>query len=313
MFKPFCPLSQNATQSELADFAELQAWREGSFSMQALRTTLGRNNENLHRGGLGDEDDANENLANEVMDVLARREGASNGAYPFHMEQGGHLLRYIENQPEERSAIYFYLLLCTRLDMQKNRKLADKDGTVLFEKLTAHVLKNYLGGDRARSIVFGTATPGAFNEKVNGLCRDIGEGSGFKPLDPNVRLPSGGDGKLDAVAWIPFSDLRSGKLILFAQSKTGTHWRDTTTQLQPSGFTRKWMQEPLTPDPVRVFCVAESMDDWRWRPTQIDAGILFDRCRMVDFAHSTSSEILEEIRLWTQAGMQNFFGEQGVT
>jgi hypothetical protein len=310
MFKlPLLP-SQNATQSELADFAELMAWQDGSFSMQAMWDALGRNNENHDRGGSGDEDDANENLAGEVMGVLSRREEASNGAYPFRIEGSGYLLRYIEDQSEERAEIYFYLLLCTLLDMRKDRKLAGKDGTVLFEKLTAHVLKNYLGAGRARSIVFGTATPEAFKGKVDRLCQELGEGGGFRSLDPNVPPPSGGDGKLDVVAWVPFSDLRPGKLILFAQSKTGTHWRDETTQLQPRDFMNRWMWKHFVPEPLRVFCVAESVDDNRWQHTRIDTGILFDRCRMVDFAHSVPPEILEEIRVWTQAGARKFFSEE---
>lgn len=301
--------SRNATPSELADFAELRAWQDGSFSMQAMRTALGRNNENHDRGGPGDEDDANENLAGEVMAVLSSREEASNGAYPFRIEESGHLLRYIKNQSDERAELYCYLLLCTRLDMQKDRILADKDGTVLFEKLTAHVLKNYLGAGRARSIVFGTTTPGAFHKRVDRLCQELREGGGFRSLDPNVLPPSSGDGKLDAVAWVPFSDLRPGKLVLFAQSKTGTRWRDTTTQLQPGGFMSSWMRTPLTPEPVRVFCVAESVEN-KWQNTQTYAGILFDRCRMVDFAHSVPSEILEEIRVWTRAGAKKIFSEE---
>ncbi|MEO5354465.1 MAG: hypothetical protein H7835_14785 [Magnetococcus sp. XQGC-1] len=307
MFKLPGLLSKNATQSELADFAELWAWQAGSFSMQTMWDALGRDNENHYRGGPGDEDEANENLAGEVMGVLSRREEASNGAYPFRIEGSGYLLRYIEELSEERAEIYFYLLLCTRFDMQKERVLAGKDGTALFEKLTAHVLKNYLGAGRARSVVFGTAIPGAFAGKVDWLCQELGEGGGFRSLDPKDPPLSGGDGKLDAVAWVPFSDLRPGKLVLFAQSKTGTHWRDTTTQLQPRDFMNKWMWKHFIPEPMRVFCVAESVDDNRWHNVQAESGILFDRCRMVDFAHSVPPEILEEIRVWTQAGARKLF------
>lgn len=301
MFKfPGTPC-QNHTSSELADFAEWRAWQEGSLSTQTLQTDLGRSNENHFHGGSGDEDDANENLVNEVMTVVARREKACNGAYPFRVEEAGCLLRRIEERFEPRAYIYLYLLLCTRLNMQENRTLANQDGTALFEKLTAHVLLNYLGGGRARSLVFGTSTPGAFKEKINNLCQELGEGGACRSPSADRPLPSGGDGKLDVVAWVPFHDQRSGKLILFAQSKTGTHWRDEMPQLQPLAFMSKWLRNNLLPEPVRVFCVAEAVDT-RWQETQIDGGILLDRCRMVDFADEVPPETLEGIRAWTGAG-----------
>ncbi|MBF0152470.1 MAG: hypothetical protein HQL64_01870 [Magnetococcales bacterium] len=302
MFKFLNHPSQYANSSELADFAESRAWLEGSFSAQALLSALGRNNENLRRGGPGDEDDANESLAVDVMDVVARRDNACNGAYPFRVEASGQLLRYMgDGGSESRANIYLYLLLCTRLDMQKYRKLDGKDGTALFEKLTADVLHNYLGGGRARSLVFGTAVPRAFTKKIDTLCNELGEGGAFRTLDADTTPASSGDGKLDVVAWVPFQDQRPGKLILFAQSKTGTHWRDTMTQLQPEHFTHKWMRNSIYPAPMRVFCVAEAVDA-HWQNTQTEAGILFDRCRMVDFAHTVPQDTVSEIRAWTQEG-----------
>ncbi|MBF0138211.1 MAG: hypothetical protein HQL65_18415 [Magnetococcales bacterium] len=59
------------------------------------------------------------------------------------------------------------------------------------------------------------------------------------------------------------------------------------------------------PEPVRVFCVAEAVDT-RWRDIQIGAGILFDRCRMVDFAAPVSPQTRDDIRAWTQAGRELF-------
>ena len=303
MAKFFNPPSVADDLSYLTDYMEKMAWLIGQYSRGEMVAILGRNNENFHRGGPADEDDANERLIDRAMEYAESRERACNGAYPFRVEPNGEVLRFIEETSESRREIYLYLLLCTRLDMQQNRKLSGLDGTALFEELTAHVLQNYLGGNkRARSMVFGTGSLGeGFQKKVDKLCRALGEGVGFHNQDTNTPAPTGGDGKLDAVAWIPFCDGRAGQLILFAQSKTGTHWRDDVTQLRPDAFIKNWMERTFVRDPTPVFCVAEAVEN-EWRKLQTNAGILFDRCRMVDFSETVPVELLEKIHQWTAAG-----------
>ena len=48
--------SPRADAHELADFAELSAWQEGSFSLTALSRTLGRLDENGHSNGVSIDD-----------------------------------------------------------------------------------------------------------------------------------------------------------------------------------------------------------------------------------------------------------------
>ena len=48
--------SPRADAHELADFAELSAWQEGSFSLTALSRTLGRLDENDHSNGVSIDD-----------------------------------------------------------------------------------------------------------------------------------------------------------------------------------------------------------------------------------------------------------------
>ena len=161
--------------------------------------------------------------------------------------------------------------------------------------------KGYFG-ERAESLVFGTAVRGeGFQEKVDRLCRRLGEGGGFtdRPwASTNVR-----DGKLDVVAWKTFTDRLPGKLIGFGQCQTGTSYKDDVTALQPDKFIQKWMSESLVFTPVRMFFISEALSMTRHDRYEIsiDAGLLFDRCRIVDFCDGVGEEIMTTVRQWTAA------------
>jgi hypothetical protein len=128
--------------------------------------------------------------------------------------------------------------------MNRDRVFAGEDGTALLEHLSAHVLKQYLGG-RAESFVFGTAESSTFESRIRQLCTNLREGVGHRPLDDNENV-SAIDDKLDTVAWIPFIDASPGQLIVFGQCKTGTSWKGMTTQLHPANFAKRWLVEAET-------------------------------------------------------------------
>lgn len=212
--------------------------------------------------------------------------------------------------------IYKYLLLATRLDMKNDRQHGGHDGTRLLEELAAESAKSYLGG-RSKSMVFGTAASASgFPGRVNELCSRMAEGGSFYDHDNTASRQQ--DGKLDVVAWIPFSDELPGQLIMFGQCKTGTHYKDQLAQLQPDAFCRKWLRTQPAVTPARAFFLAEALPRSGWRDSAVDAGVLFDRCRIVDFARDVSAELLAKIRDWTEAaaiktGLENPPADAGIT
>ncbi len=232
------------------------------------------------------------------MNEIERRESACASGYPFALTQEGTVLQYPILKPEEtQKVVYLYLLLSTRLNMKDNRNHAGIDGTNLLEPLSAHVLKNYLGRDKAQSLVFGTSGEGSFEDKVNKLCHNLREGSRFQSLD-NAPVKAK-DAKLDAVAWVPFADRLPSQLIIFGQCKTGTTWRETTSQLQPEQFIKNWIHEPFLVNPTRAFCVSEAIDRSVWKSNSVVAGIVFDRCRLVEYCVGLPKKTLSSIRAWT--------------
>lgn len=297
MFKwPQSP-TPNEDEHEIADFVELVAWRDGQMSVVELNQLLGRQDDADYSFGVPVEDEVDVHVE-AVFAELEHRYKACAGRYPFSICEGGRTVRMTSSTDASTQTIYMYLLLATRLNMKDNRIHGDLDGTKLFEEVAADSAGRYLG-NRARSLVFGTSQGVGFVEKVNNLCRRVGEGGGFN--DHSSGGTTQRDGKLDIVAWTPFSDEQPGKLILFGQCKTGTHYRNDLTQLQPRSFCDKWFRSPPVLAPTRAFFVTEALPSSRWRETAIDAGLLFDRCRIMDFSESISAGVLERVRAWTKA------------
>ena len=205
----------------------------------------------------------------------------------------------MEDESNRRKIVYRYLLLATRLNMASCRVHGSIDGTLLLEELAADVAREFLG-DRAESLVFGTSSgTGDFPAKVNDLCQNLKEGGGF--VSHTQARPTANDGKLDVVVWKGFADHQPGKLIGFAQCKTGTNFKDSLSQLQPDSFCSKWLQRPPAFTPVRMFFAAEALSRQNWYNDVSDAGLLFDRCRIVDFCDSVTEEVLAKVRAWTEA------------
>lgn len=298
MFKwPGTPTSQ-ASEHELADFVELMCWQQGSTSVTATSKQLDRLDDNDYTQGVPEEE-VSSGIVEDAYVEIERRKAACRKGYPFLVDDQGHIVRVNPHGDRRRQVIYKYLLLATRMDMNNRRKHADIDGTHLLEKLAAQSGREYFG-KRAESIVFGTAadTPG-FQDKVDDLCRQLGEGGGYWRGSQTTARQK--DGKLDVVVWKPFADRRPGKLIGFGQCKTGTHYKDTLTELQPDSFCRKWLIRPPSVTPVRMFFVAEALPPNGWYNLTVDAGLLFDRCRIIDFCEEVDPEVLEKIETWTEA------------
>lgn len=298
MFKwPTSP-SPYAPSHELADFAEMTCWQEDEMSATSLSRLFVRLAENDYSEGVPEEDDV-DRFAEEAFAEIERRQEICGDGYPFVVGEGGSTLQIRGDGANFRHVIYKYLLLATRLNMRDNRRHAGIDGTRLLEKLSAEVAKGYFG-PRSESLVFGAAAgSGGFRKRVDELCGRLEEGGGFANRD--YGQVNAQDDKLDIVVWNPFSDGLPGKLIGFGQCKTGTHYRDSLSALRPDSFVKKWLRDSFAVDPVRMFFVSEALSRQVWYGRSAEAGILFDRCRIVDFCDVTSGSVMDSVRKWTAA------------
>lgn len=296
MFRwPYSP-SANASSNEIADYAELVCCRNGSVSSTEVIRDMEKLEENDYTGGVGEESEVEVRVGEAFVDI-GQRELACGDGYPFDWECNGQVLKMGSNGGEKR-LVYFYLLLATRLNMKDSRRHASIDGTLLLEDLSAQVARAYFG-QRAESYVFGTSNRKSFGDKIDDLCGRLKEGGGFRKDEgqPSVR-----DGGLDVVVWKHFADKSFGKMIGFGQCKTGTSYKDKLSELDPDAFCRSWTIDPPALTPTRMYFLAEALSrDGSWRHDVLHAGLLFDRCRLVDYCGNCCSEVLGSLRKWTRA------------
>ena len=291
--------SPRASGQEIADLAELICWQRTSTSTTELNQFLGRLEDNDYSdSGVPEEEETTE-IVQEAFGEIERRKEACRDGYPFAIGDYGYTLNTTRAGANHKHITYMFLLLATRLNMSNNRVHACVDGAHLFERVSAEVAREYFGA-RAESFVFGSVCGSAdFKGKVDDMCGIMGEGGGFQNRD--LTAPTANDGKLDVVVWKHFSDRLPSKLIGFGQCKTGTHYQETLAQLQPDSFCRKWLQSFPAVPPVRMFFISEALGRNRWYGFSSDAGLLFDRCRIIDYCDSLSGDTLVKVREWTAA------------
>ena len=303
------PETQDANIT-IADWVELSALfsADGGTSREDVVRALRRDT--------GLTDTRAQELANDVFRELSDRAKSAAvedalpiATYPFRLERSDTHLKLNELGPSrrwDRGFIYTFLLTMTRSSMSsRNRTHAGVDPTKVFERLCADVLGTFWGGmpPYSGSMVFGTSSNNStaartFKSKIETLCTTLGEGGGWRE---GAIPPGGGDGKLDVVAWRKFRDGRQGGLIGFAQCKTGLGWDNHLTTLQPKAFCRKFMKQPLVLEPVRVYMVPNRIGSHVWENHTDNAGLLFDRCRIVQYAESIDNQVLIQARKWMDA------------
>jgi hypothetical protein len=306
--------SWQAGRVRLADHIELCALRSSRnrFSAGDLIASFDRRE---------DEDEEKfERPANEAFQELAERVthlGQAASLYPFVLF-GDELRVRSSARRRDQDWLYLFLLFATALNMRDQRRHAGLDGAEIFERLSAEVALRYFGGptdSRVKGMVFGAsrirwsdsegsdADLGLFQVAINDLCGRLGEGRFFRQK-ANKRI-SARDDKLDLVVWRGFSDLRPSKLIGFGQCKTGTHYGSELPRLQPDAFCRRWLDTPLAVVPVKLFFLSDRLEGDLTHDAY-EAGVLFDRCRILDYSQRLPEELLADCARWTKAAVRNY-------
>lgn len=98
----------------------------------------------------------------------------------------------------------------------------------------------------------------------------------------------------------------TGKLIGVGQCKTGTWYADDISAPRAETFFDKWTTAPPLLEPLAMFFVAEAVSRDEWRNVVLDAGLLFDRCRIVDYRGREDETLVGKIVSWTKAAAGAF-------
>ncbi len=305
MFKlPHTIPTSNSNINELTDYFEWRCIVDGSVSLNDGLKPIALINDEINNEGINSESDQLLAMLDDILNEFQRRSSFSNNRYPFEVQKHGYRLSIKKNHIAYW--VYVYLLLCTRLNMKTSSIWNKIDGTLLFEELSAEVARNYFG-ERAESFVFGTSTLGGFQKKVSDLCLALGEGQGFSSHGSNSVTAN--DDKLDVVVWKSFSDKQFSKLIGFGQCKTGTSWDDgATIELQPADFCKKWFINSTIEDPVKMFFCSQYFPLSNYQKA-INAGIVFDRFRILDFLPKLDKKFSSKIEIWCKLAIDGNSGQ----
>ena len=220
--------------------------------------------------------------------------------YPFSLEG-----KALVSKDNSFSTVYTFLLF---LSLFGEDAVTGVNGAKLFEDVCAYATATYFGCQDAlaETYVFGfprRIEPKGFVTSLADLCdRRILEGE----ADAKFPGASTKDASLDIVAWLPFPDRRSGKLIAFGQCATGQYWWGKRTELNPGDWIRAWLKKTPQVVPVKMFFVPHAIDPIEWAQLGYAAGIIFDRFRITFLAEqSVPHSLRAELQRWsTAAGTQ---------
>lgn len=148
----------------------------------------------------------------------------------------------------------------------------------LFERLTCEAIGRYLSGSGA---VFGSPSDqdetqdkreSQIKRRIKKFADDLKER--FCEAPPSRFNDRG----LDVIGWIPFSDERSGQVVVLLQCAAGHNWRDKLPVPIDA-----WLQYVhWACNPLKAFAVPCVVDEKDWHEMSKDKGILFDRVRILN-------------------------------
>lgn len=303
--------SDDAPAVEHADWVEMNALRakDGNVSVEDTARAF-------KRPGFVTEDRARvlaEAAFVELADrqkVLSKSNSGADKLYPFKVAKNGEVLQtnFGRVEQERNAVIYVFMLTISRWSMHaSHRTLKGIDPTDAFERLCADALLAFWGGSArfANATAIGTSAGRSkrdFPNIVSTLCQRMGEGIGW---NKKAQSPGGGDGGLDIVAWRQFCDARAGGLVAFAQCKTGTNWDHDLGRMTPRAFYTKYFHKPLVVDPIPVYMVPNRVLANDWEDCLLQSrGIVFDRCRIAQFAADAKAAAIRDCRTWLKAAFK---------
>lgn len=212
--------------------------------------------------------------------------------YPFTCEANS--LSFKKQRDEYNT--YIFCLCLSYFEKLPEKKLYQ--ARRLFEDLACLAAKHFIQGESYRfahprnfySLFLNNSyigrLPIGFKNAIDEFCKKLGEGEGFN----GEKINNAKDKKLDIIAWRDFLDKKSSKLILFGQCATGNTWKDSSkaTELIPDKFWRKWIKRSNVSPLMSAYFIPDIVEDDRWNEISIDAGILFERCRISNLASISS-------------------------
>lgn len=169
----------------------------------------------------------------------------------------------------------------------------------LFERLSTSVLKEYLSGE---AINFGVSReepiPKGFSDGIEYVCEKLKEIRGTLESYTSWTKDDG----VDVIAWRPFGDERSGKVIILVQCASGGDW---TNKVNEIGIDLWQDHIRCAVEPIKALAFPfVCLDKTQWRRlSRKGPGILLDRLRITSMFMSVSnpsSDLQTQLKVWCE-------------
>ncbi len=279
----------------LADWLELLALSEADGN--ASRGDL---EEALNAAAILDDDDMEEKLL-AVFSELERRESDCQGGYPFAVHPEG-VLELRDDAWQTRDSYIF----CLCLSYRGNSPAGGTYPARAFEVICREVAAEFLHGEAIR---FGSPRTAveihrSFSRAVDRVSQLLREGEGYK----GVPTSSSKDDGVDIIAWRANTDGRPGKLLAFGACAAGDDWIDKLPRLDPKSWCETWLKAVPASPILRLFFIPHRIDtDFSWDRYTRRGGIIFDRCRLAQYAPSLPPvEPHGDIVNWSHQQIESF-------
>jgi hypothetical protein len=273
------PIENAESISDVADWVELEiATSQRSMSRARLQS--------IGNGAAGMEFE--EAFVAGVWDELTRRAGRYQRAY----------YRFIDSsiEPIDDGQPKFAYLFCLVLSLY-GVPAAHRAAPKLLERMCGEALRRYLSG---RKIIFGwpllPELPAAIGERVKYVADELGE--------RYVESPAGRykDRGVDVIAWSPFTEPRSNKIVILAQCAAGGNWRSKTRELP----LESWKEYIHWAGPVSTaFGLPCVVPDDLWHDVSKEAGLVLDRIRLLNLLPhgALDAGLVTDLTDWTNGAL----------
>ena len=170
----------------------------------------------------------------------------------------------------------------------------DKDSPKLFERLTCRAVEKYLSGE---AFVIGWPTTNGQPASIKQKCINVADRLNERFVEPpSTRYKDRG---VDIVGWKPFSEGRSGQVVVLLQCAAGHDW--AAKRSVPLGAWQQYIHWAY--DPVKAFAVPGIVTERDWHDKSRDNGIIFDRIRITNLLPNGTDdgELSTALKDWVKA------------
>jgi hypothetical protein len=227
----------------------------------------------------------------------------------------------IEREADGRN-VYLFLLILSSTDASYRAERRAHEVEAAFDIVALTALRKFFGGT-ALGVRFARNShdpeeaetrPALFSEAITWLRERLDLARGVAAVDEYDEDPSPhwestdedqGDGHpplntykdagVDVVVWRQFADNRKGFPVMLAQCTVQIDWGNKTSDIKLDLW-MKWIDfDTVPPQRALVIPFAVNRDDPLWGNRTVEAGVIFDRLRLLEMLNELSAEELPAI------------------